>query len=337
MVELLADRNELEVMAPIILSGSSHPRLAAAIARELGVAAGSCVVDRFPDGESRIELVEDVRGRVVYAVQSTSAPIGERLLELLLLSDVCHRGGCASFAAVIPYLGYARQDRRVTGREPLSARVIASQVESAGVERVITVDLHSAASEGCWRIPVEHVSAISLLAEHVRNAAGSRAVVVAPDLGAIKRAAKLAAQLGLPVAVVHKNRVGGAAIVTREILGLLPDRAPIIVDDVIATGETIEAAARALRESGCMQSITVAATHAVFANDAVERLGRLDLARIVVTDSVPPRQPPPALPTESVSLAALLADRIRVCMGMPRPSRPEPSVSSVAPEAGDLV
>lgn len=323
-------------MAPIILSGSSHPRLAAAIARELGVAPGRCVVDRFPDGESRIELVEDVRGRVVYAVQSTSAPIGEHLLELLLISDACHRAGCASFAAVIPYLGYARQDRRVTGREPLSARVIASQVESAGVERVITVDLHSAASEGCWGIPIEHLSAVSLLAEHVRKAAGTHAIVVAPDLGAMKRAEKLAAQLGLPVAVVRKNRVDGAEVVTSGVLGLESGAAPIIVDDVIATGGTIEAAARALRESGCMQSITVAATHAVLANDAIERLGRLDLSRIVVTDSVPPRQPPPALPTESVSLAPLLAEKIRACAGMPQPSRGEASVSPEAPERGEL-
>lgn len=301
----------------MILSGSSHRRLAAAVAGELGLDPGRCIVDRFPDGECRIELLEDVRAREVYLLQATHAPVGERLLEMLLLADACRRAGAVSITAVIPYLGYARQDRRSRGREPLSTRVIADQVEAGGIDRVVTVDLHSPPSEGCWRVPLFHLTALPLLAPYLRRSVTADAVVVAPDLGAMKRAELLARLLELPVAAVHKRRLDGAEVVGTGVLGMVRGLSPILVDDVIATGATIEEAVRLLREAGCARDITVVVTHAVLAGPALDRLARLSLARLVCTDSIPPRVAQ-ALPIEVVSLAPLLAEEIRTQAGIPR-------------------
>jgi ribose-phosphate pyrophosphokinase len=213
--------------------------------------------------------------------------------------------------AVVPYLAYARHDRRETGREPLGARLVADMIRVSGVDRLVAVDLHSPAVEGCFNIPVEHLSAMPLLAGHLARTATPGSVVVSPDLGAVKRAERYAAQLKLPVAVVNKYRTSGSQVQARSITGEVKGSAPILVDDMISTAGTIEAAVNALLEAGCARDITVVATHALLVGPAIERLHRLPIRRLLTTDSVPmPGRLP--FPVEVVSIAPLLARSIEL-------------------------
>jgi ribose-phosphate pyrophosphokinase len=193
-----------------ILSGSANQPLATRVAERLG--PWPCLIERFPDGELHVAVQASVRGRDVYLLQPTGPPVHDHLLELLLLADACRRAGAARLTAVVPYVGYARQDRRAGGREAVGARLVATLIGASGLQRVVAVDLHSPALEGVFDVPLEHLSAVPLLAEAVRPALADDAVVVAPDLGAAKRAERYAGRLGRPVAIVHKARLsaGGA-------------------------------------------------------------------------------------------------------------------------------
>jgi ribose-phosphate pyrophosphokinase len=206
-------------MAFLLLAGTSHPALALDLANELGVTLGAASVERFPDGELDVDVTAPVRHRECFIVQSLHAPVGEHLLELALLSDACHRQGAESVTAVVPYLGYARQDRREVGSEPLGARVMGELIAAAHVDRVVCLDLHSKAVEGCFPKPVEHAAMMPALIEHVRARLTAPSVVVSPDLGAVKRAEAFARPLGLPVAVVHKQRLSGAEVQAHGIVG----------------------------------------------------------------------------------------------------------------------
>lgn len=294
---------------PLLLAGSANRPLASALADSLAVSLGECLVERFPDGEIHIELRADVRERDVYLVQPTRPPVGEHLLELMLLADACRRSGAKRLTAVIPYFGYARQDRRQLGREPLGARVVADAISSAGIDRVVAVDLHSPTVEGCFHLPLEHVTAVPLLADRLRSPE-KQAVVVSPDLGGVKLAERYARQLGLPVAVVHKQRLSGTEVSARAVVGDVSGLAPLVVDDMISTGGTMVAAIEALLQHGCAADVTVCASHGLFVGPAAERLARLPIRRVLTTDSIPPPDGLP-LPLERVSLAPALAEAIR--------------------------
>jgi ribose-phosphate pyrophosphokinase len=298
-------------MRVVLLSGSSHPTLGGAISHMLGVQPGQCVVSHFPDGEHHVEVAEDVRGCDVYLIQPLGPPVDAHLMELLLLVDACRRRGAARVTAVVPYLAYARHDRRETGREPLAARLVADMIRTAGVDRLIAVDLHSPAVEGCFNIPVEHLSAMPLLAEHLRQTVSPNSVVVSPDLGAVKRAERYAAILKLPVAVVHKRRMSGSEVKAHSITGDVKGCAPILVDDMISTAGTIQAAVQSLLDAGCTPEVTVVATHSLLVGNALERLRSIPLRRLLTSDSVPrPGQLP--LPVEVVSIAPLVARAIQL-------------------------
>ncbi len=300
-------------MRVVLMSGSAHPALAAAVAKVLALELGRCSSDRFPDGEHHVEVAEELRGCDVYLLQPLGPPVDTHLMELLLLVDACRRKGAARVTAVVPYLAYARQDRRETGREPLGARLVADLIRAAGVDRLVAVDMHSPAVEGCFSIPVEHLSAMPLLAHYLQrtHASGANSVVVSPDLGAVKRAESYAAQLKLPVAVVHKHRMSGSHVEARSITGQVKGCAPIVVDDMITTAGTIEAAVQALLEAGCEREITVVASHALLVGPALDRLRLLPLRRLITTDSVPRGDRLP-FPVEVVSLAPLLARTIEL-------------------------
>lgn len=295
-------------MEPVLLSGSGNPPLAAAIARELHVPVGRAIVDRFPDGELHVEVLEDVLGRPVCIVQPLRPSPERTLLELLLLADAARRAGARSVMAAVPYLAYARQDRRVTGRDPLGARVVADLMAAVGIERAVVLDLHTPSVESCFAIPVEQVSAIPLLAEELRSDAVPGGTVVSPDIGGVKRAEAYARLLELPVAVVHKGR-SGAEVSVRAVIGDVRGYSPLVVDDMISTGATVEAAVHALQAAGCSSDVTVAATHALLAEGAIERLARLSIRRLVTTDSVqlPPHE---GFAITQVSVAPLLASAI---------------------------
>lgn len=295
-----------------LFTGTSNPALARSVAAALGTTLGRAEVSRFPDGELRVELQETVRGHDVYLVQPTSPPAEEHLFVLLLLADACRRAGAHSLTAVIPYFGYARQDRRAQGRQPVASRLVADMLAAGGFGRVVALDLHNRAMEGVFSVPLEHISAVSELVDAVRQALPPNAVIVASDLGAMKLAEQWARLLDLPTAIVHKKRVSGDLVVVRDITGDVSGRAPILVDDMISTGGTLVAAAKCLLDAGARPEIIVAATHGLLVGDAVERLAQLPLKRLVVTDTVVlPAEAAARLPLTVVSVAPLLAECIR--------------------------
>ena len=298
-------------MSLILLAGSANVALAESVAANVGVQLARRILERFPDGELHIELQESVRGHDVYLIQPTCPPVDEHLFELLLMADACRRAGALYLTAVIPYFGYARQDRRSRGREPLSARLVADLISRSGLKRVVAVDLHSHAVESAFAIPVEHVSAVPMLAEAVRFSVRRDAVVVSPDLGAVKMAERYAKLLDLPVAIIHKTRISGEEVSVQRIVGDVAGKEVLVIDDMISTAGTVQKAIKALLEAGCSASgIKVLATHALLVGAAAERLRQLPIERMYVSDSVPrPAQFP--VPLQVSSLAGLLAQVIQ--------------------------
>jgi ribose-phosphate pyrophosphokinase len=296
-------------MNPLIVAGSANIALADAIAEKLGIGICRAVLNRFPDSELHTEIEDTVRGGDVYLVQPTGPPVDPHLIELLFLSDACRRAGASHITAVIPYFGYARQDRRATGREAVGGRLVADMLRVVGFERVVAVDLHTASLEGFFSMPLEHLSAVSLLANAIEESTTTKTVIVAPDLGAVKLAERYAELLRRPIAIAHKTRISGEEVKVHRIVGDVAGSAPVIVDDMISTGATIETAAKALIAAGSVPEITVLATHGLLVGPATARLAALPLKRIVVTDSLS-LPPPGSLPLQVVSLAPMLAEAI---------------------------
>lgn len=288
-----------------IVAGSANPALARAVAAELGVPPGQSDLDRFPDGEVR-PTVRQVRGEDVYVVQPTGPPVNDNLVELLLLVDACRRCGAGRVTAVVPYFGYARQDRRSQEGQALGARVAVQAVAAAGADRLLVVDPHNVALEAMAAGPVDMVTAVPVLAAALSSAIANDGVLVAPDLGAAKLAERYAARLGRPVAVVRKSRTSATSVRAEELVGEVQGRRAVVVDDMISTGGTIEAAVRALVARGAVPEAVVA-THGPLVAGAAERLAGLGV-RVVVTDSTGAAPAPPAL--EVCSIAPLLAAAI---------------------------
>ncbi len=268
-----------------IVSGSANRGLASAVTNYLGVESDSCILERYPDGELR-PIVENVCGADVYVIQPTAPPVNDHLVELLLLLDACRRARAARVTAIVPYFGYARQDRRTAPGQALGVAVAADAIAAAGADRLVVVDPHTPTFEAQCRIPVETLSAVDALSGELAGDLPHGAAVVAPDLGAVKVAERFAAVLGGPVAVVRKQRESGSVVSALDIAGDVGGRSAVIVDDMITTGATIEAAARLLRAHGAAPDIVVAATHGLLVHAAVSRLRDLDLRRVLVTDTV---------------------------------------------------
>lgn len=296
-------------MTLALFSGAANVGLAGAIAEQLGVPLGRCDVQCFPDGELHVEIRESVRGHDVYVVQPTAPPVERHLLELLFVADACERAGAARVTAVVPYFGYARQDRRVSGREAVGARLMADLFGTRGFARVVALDLHSPALEGFFSVPLEHLTAVPVLVESLRPDRAADWVIVAPDGGAAKLAERYAKALHLPMAVVFKTRVSGSEVSVRGLTGQVRDRAPVIVDDMISTGGTVAAAMAALIAAGCEPEVTVVATHGLFVGPAMGRLAALRLRRLIVTDSVAVPEPQP-IPLHVASVGPLLAEAV---------------------------
>lgn len=292
-----------------LVAGRANAPLADAVAQTLGVRLSERSLARFPDGELHVELRDTVRGADVYLLQPTGPPVEEHLFELLLLADACRRAGAERLTAVMPYFGYARHDRRASGREPVAARLVAEMIGAAWIDRVVAIDLHAAALEGFFPMAVEHLTAIPLLREHVRGWAPSASVVVAPDLGAAKLVERFASALQLPTAIMHKQRIGGEEVTVRAIAGDVRGRVPLIVDDMISSGGTIEAAVKALEAAGAAPGSSVVATHGLLVGAAIARLAGCGISRLTVTDSVAVPSTT-ALSLTIVTLAPLLAQAI---------------------------
>jgi ribose-phosphate pyrophosphokinase len=293
-----------------VLQGTAHEALGAAIAKHVGVDPLPRSIERTPDGEMLVSVDERARGAAIAIVQPTPAPVGEHLLELLLLVDACWRMGAGGMTAVIPYLGYARQDRRDRPGEALGSCVLASVLASAPLRRIVVVDPHNAAVEGAFSCPVEMLTAVPVLARAVQPHLAPDCVVVAPDLGASKLAHRYAQLLDSPMAVVHKQRMGPREVVAERVIGDVRGRQPVLVDDMISTAGTIEAATRLLLAQGAKPPVIVVATHGLFAPPAAERLRALPIAKVLTTDSVARPADVPSV-HEHVTIAPLLADSLR--------------------------
>lgn len=291
-----------------IVSGTANSPLAEAIAAGARIRPTPCSVERFPDGELR-PTVQSGRGADLYVVQPTGPVVNENVVELMLLLDAARRAGAARVTAVVPYFGYARQDRRSRTGQAVGARVIIDALSNAGADRLLIVDPHTPALEAMCDVPVEMLTAVPGMATRLASSISSETVVVAPDLGAVKLAEHYAALLHASVAVVRKTRQSGSSVRAEELVGAVEGRAAIVVDDMISTGGTIEAAVRTLLDHGASPGIVVAATHGLMIGPAVEKLAALPLQRLLVTDSVPQETPAP-LPREVHSLAPLLAEAI---------------------------
>ena len=291
-----------------IVAGTANPLLAGVVATVLRTEPVTRAVERFPDGELR-PVVGHLRGDDVYVIQPTGPPVSDHLMELFLLLDACRRGGAERITAVLPYFGYARQDRRGRAGEAVGARVVADALAGSGAQRLVVVDPHSAALEAMCGIPVEMLTAVPALAGALAPVTPEGAVIVAPDLGAVKLAEHYASLLRRPVAVVRKTRVTGATVHASDIAGDVAGRSAVIVDDMISTGATIEAAAGVVLAHGGVPGIVVAATHGLLVGAAASRLEQLPVRCVLTTDTLARGQSlTAALQLESV--APLLADAI---------------------------
>jgi ribose-phosphate pyrophosphokinase len=294
-----------------LVCGAQGGPLAEAISRALDEPLCRAYVETFPDGETHLVVPEDLGERDLFLVHSLNAPAGERLVELCLLADACRRAGARSLTAVLPYVAYARQDRASRMGEAVGGPVMARLVASAGFHEVIAVDLHSEAAEGWFGESLRHLSALPALAEAARPFVPPGSVVVSPDLGGAKRAEKVARLLELPLALVHKSRRSAQEVFVHRVLGDVRERACLVVDDLISTGGTLQAAIAALRERGCAPSVVVLATHALLVDGARARLQGAGIERLVHSDSVPGSGAPLPFGHQVVSLAPLLASAIR--------------------------
>jgi ribose-phosphate pyrophosphokinase len=270
----------------VIFAGSAVPELAAAAAREAGLGLGACAVQRFPDGEIWVGLDEPVRGRDVFLVQSTSPPVNESLVELLAFADACRRAGARRVTAVVPYFGYARQDKRQGRREPITASMVALLLQAVGIDQVVTVDLHTPQIEGFFQIPVDSLTAVPTLATALAGSLPDDVVVVSPDAGRVKMATQYAQRLGGPVAVLHKRRETGTKTKVTHLVGDVRGRPCLIIDDMISTGGTIAESIEALLAAGARPEITVAATHAVFVEGSRDKLDHTAVRKVIVSNTI---------------------------------------------------
>jgi ribose-phosphate pyrophosphokinase len=258
-----------------------------------------------------VRLDEPVRGHEVFLLAAPSPPVNDHLVELLAIADACRRADAARVVALIPYFGYARSDRRDGRRTPIMTRLVAELTERAGIDHVITIDVHTPALEGFFRVPVDNLTAVPVLAAALQRRPPLDAVIVAPDVGALRLANRYATILDLPVAVCHKQRLGGAEVRIARVTGDVAERQCIIVDDMISTGATIVEAMRALADAGARPHPTVAVTHAVFSPGALEKLASARVGELFVTDTIAPRaEPDVRLVPHVVSIAPLVSTAV---------------------------
>ncbi|MDR4506812.1 MAG: ribose-phosphate pyrophosphokinase [Candidatus Brocadiaceae bacterium] len=269
-----------------IFSGNANPVLAKKICEHLSIQLGNANVGRFPDGEIDLKVEEDVRGADIFVVQPTCAPVNENLTELLLFMDCLKRSSAARITAVLPYYGYARKDRKDEGRVPITAKLVANLITTAGADRVLTIDLHAAQIQGFFDIPVDHLFAFPVLLKYFETMNTDDLVVVTPDVGGIKLARNYSNGLKVKMAIVDKRRVGPEETEIGFVIGEVAGKNVIMIDDLIATGGSIAQAANVLKERGA-KDIYVGATHPVFCGTAIEKLSAAPIKEIVVSDTIP--------------------------------------------------
>ena len=308
-----ASRPESTVLFNTVLfTGNANPALARQIATHLGVELGQASVGRFSDGEVTVEVRQNVRARDVFVIQPTCAPTNENLVELLIMVDAIKRASARRITAVIPYFGYARQDRRPRStRVPISAKVVANLLETVGVERVLTMDLHADQIQGFFDIPVDNIYASPVLLSDLKSRNHPNLVVISPDVGGVVRARALAKQLGCDLAIIDKRRPAAGVSEVMHVIGEIESRNCVIMDDMIDTAGTLVKAAEVLKERGA-RSVFAYCTHPVFSGPAVDRIAASQIDEVVITNTVPLSDEARACTKiRQLSVAFLFAETIR--------------------------
>ncbi|BCZ44032.1 ribose-phosphate pyrophosphokinase [Clostridium gelidum] len=296
-----------------VFTGNSHSQLAQDITDILGVPLGKSKVSTFSDGEISVDINETVRGNDVFIVQSTSSPVNNNLMELLIMIDAFKRASAGRITAVIPYYGYARQDRKVKSRDPITAKLVADLLTAAGAHRVLTMDLHAAQIQGYFNIPVDHLLGAPILAEHFISKGlkdQEDVVVVSPDLGSVTRARKFADNLHAPIAIIDKRRPKANVSEIMNIIGDIEGKRCILIDDMIDTAGTIANAANALRELGA-KNIYACCTHGVLSGPAMDRINNSVIEELVMLNTIPLREDLETNKIRSISVAPLFAEAIK--------------------------
>jgi ribose-phosphate pyrophosphokinase len=296
----------------VLFTGNANPALAQEMATHLGVELGQAEVGRFSDGEVTVEIQQNVRARDVFVVQPTCSPTNENLMELFIMVDALKRASARRITAVIPYYGYARMDRRPRSmRVPISAKVVANMLESVGVERVLTMDLHADQIQGFFDIPVDNIYASPVLLSDLKSKAYSDLVVISPDVGGVVRARALAKQLGCDLAIIDKRRPTANVSEVMHVIGEIEGRNCVIMDDMIDTAGTLVKAAEVLKERGA-RSVYAYCTHPVFSGPAIERISASHIDEVVITNTIPLSGAARACPKiRQLSVAFLFAESIR--------------------------
>jgi len=269
-----------------IFSGNSNPELAKKICDYLNLSLGDALVKTFSDGEIQIEIEENVRSKDVFVIQSTCAPVNDHLVELLLMIDAFKRASAKRITAVIPYFGYARQDKKVSPRVPISAKLVANMLTVAGANRIITMDLHAGQIQGFFDIPVDNIFAAPILIEHIRKNFNNNLVIVSPDAGGVERARAFAKRLDADLAIIDKRRSAPNQAKAMAVIGDVQDKVAVILDDMADTAGTLTEAAQALKEGGAGE-IHACCAHPVLSGPAIERIRNSEMKSLVVTDTIP--------------------------------------------------
>jgi ribose-phosphate pyrophosphokinase len=293
----------------LIFSGNANRPLAQEIASGLNMNLGRAFTGKFKNGETRIKIDDNVRGCDVFVIQPTCPPVNEHLLELLFLIDALRRASAARVTAVIPYYGYAKQEKKTTGREPISAKLVANLICTAGADRILTIDLHAPAIEGFFDIPVDHLQAAQLLSDYIRALRLPDPVVVSPDAGGVGRANRFRERMGASLAIISKQRPEPDVAEIVEMVGDVEDKTAIIVDDMISTGTTLIEAARLLKDRGA-RAVYSCATHGVFAAHSVDMMAESPMVETIVTDTVPASDNYQDARIKVISVAPLFSEAI---------------------------
>lgn len=295
----------------LVFTGNANPELSRRICAHLDISLGVANVGRFSDGETRVEIVSNVRGRDVFVIQPTCCPANEHLMELLVMIDALRRASAARITAVIPYYGYARQERKSNPRTPITAKLVAALLERTGVDRILTLELHTGAVQGFFDIPVDHLLSKFVLARSLADMGLESPIVVSPDAGGVERARSIAQQLGCGLAIVDKRRDQPGHSEVMNVIGDVEGRSAILVDDIIDTAGTITNAAEILMQRGARR-VLATATHAVLSGPAVQRIAESSLDAVLVTDTIPLSKRAAECPKfQVVSVAELFAKAIR--------------------------
>ncbi|NLE64426.1 MAG: ribose-phosphate pyrophosphokinase [Elusimicrobia bacterium] len=294
-----------------VISGNANRDLAEKIARCLDIPLADVLCGRFSEGEIRVQIISNVRGKDVFIVQPTCSPTNDNLMELLVLIDAAKRASAARITAVLPFYGYARQDRKDQPRVPITAKLVANLMTAAGVDRVLAMDLHASQIQGFFDIPVDHLYAINTLCEYFENMGMKNLVVVSPDIGGIRMARAYAKRLGAGLAIIDKRRMSPEETEVMNILGKVKGKTAILVDDMIATGGSMMEAIKAIKEMG-VEKVYAAVSHGVLSGNAIEKIqANKDLEEIVITDSIPLPKSKKISRIKQLTVAPLLAEAIK--------------------------